>query len=249
MQAKTQHVGHQNNVERQIDQVGHPHGDHAGLGPVQAFKEELGRDRDQIEGHGQGEDHQDGRSALAQPVFQTHVAQTQGPQQHQGDHRDDADLQRIDHAAPQDRADLLLAALSQQARGHDLHTHHQADRRGQHDRGRRPGQGVVGQFAAGVVANDDGVGQAHRHDAQTRHDDRPGQLQQLGQCFAGLEAEQGVGHGSRDRPRARPKVNTCGLKPRKGHHAPSSRSSRARSSGRSVASATDRSGGASLGSK
>ncbi|MNV42316.1 hypothetical protein D3C71_1339870 [compost metagenome] len=216
---------------------------------MQPLKEELGRDRDQIGRHRQGEDHQGGRSALAQSVFQTHVLKPERPQQHQSEHGDEADLQRIDHAPAQHGADLVLAALAQQAGGHDLYAHHQADRRGQDDRRRRPGQGVIGQFAAGVVADDDGVGQAHGHDAQTRHDDRPGQLQQLGQGLAGLEAEQGVGHGSRDRPRRRPKVNTCDLKPRKGHQAPSSRSSRARSSGRSVASAVNKSCGASFGSK
>ncbi|MNV18461.1 hypothetical protein D3C71_1092840 [compost metagenome] len=249
MQAKAQNVGHQQQVQTQIDRIGHPHGDHAGLGSMQALKEELRRDRNQVGGHRQGEDHQDRRGAFAQPVLQPHVRQPERPQEHQGDHGDETDLKRIDGAATQDRADLVLAALAQQAGRHDLHPHHQADRRGQHDRRRSPGQRVIGQFAAGVVADDDGVGQAHGHDAQTRQHDRPGQLQQLGQGLAGFEAEQSVGHGSRDRPRARPKVNTSTLMPRKGHQAPSSRSSRTRSSGRSVASAVVRSGGASLGSK
>jgi hypothetical protein len=61
------------------------------------------------------------------------VLQRPRPDQDQADHRGEADLQRIDHAAAQHAADLAAPALADQAGGHDLHPHHQADGGGDDD--------------------------------------------------------------------------------------------------------------------
>ncbi len=204
--ADAQQVRHQHQIQQQIDAVGDPHGPHAGLGPAQGLQEELSRHADQIGGHRQGEDDQGGRRPLAQAVGQARVAHQPGTQRDQGDHGNDADLQRIGRAPAQHGADLMAPSLAQHPGGHHLHPHHQADSRGQDDGGRRPGQGVEGQLFAGMVAHDNGVGQPHGHDAQTRQHHRPGQGQKVFQGGAGRRAEGK--HGRRQRPCRETPVNS-----------------------------------------
>ena len=199
VEADPQQVRHQHQVQRQVDAVGDPHGPHPGLGPVQGLEEELRRHADQIAGHGQGEDDQHRRGPLAEPVGQPHVRQRPGTDQNQGDHGGEAQLQRIGHAPPQHRPDLVPPTLAEEAGGHHLHPHHQTDGSGDHDHGRGQGEGAVGQLHAREIAHHDDVGQPHGHDADPRQHHRPREMQQVFQGGAGLDVE--ADHGTGDRPR------------------------------------------------
>ncbi len=164
--------GDQEEVKREVDRVGHPHGDHARQRSSQTLQVVGDRVGHQIHRHGQGKDLGHPPCPCGQYRLQSQDPQQGRRQGEQGQGSRHADPCSIDHAPAQHRARPVQPAFADGAGGHHLDAVEQAHRGGQHHRRRRPAQGVEAKLSRREAPDHDGIGQAHGHDAQARADDR-----------------------------------------------------------------------------
>ncbi len=118
-----------------------------------------------------------------------HERRRAGVQREAGHEPDDKREQRT---PPEDGSGGFGSLLADQLRGQHLDAGQQPHGRRHHHHRRCPAERLVAELDGAVVTDHDGVRQAHRHDAEARQHDGPGEPQQLTEAAA---AGVGLGRG------------------------------------------------------